>query len=75
MARNARRLEIDGTVYLADREALVREGGAAGPDRWYAVVLDPEHGASIDERVPEGFFRTMRQCHAAIREHHARSTT
>lgn len=65
-----RRLALDGVVYLADREALVREGGTTGPNRWYAVVLDPEHGACIDERVPEGYFPTMRACHEAIRRHH-----
>jgi len=68
-----RTLTLDGVTYLADWEALVREGGASGPDRWYAVVLDPEHGASIDERVPEGYYSTMRACHNAIRRHH-RST-
>jgi hypothetical protein len=70
MTRNPRKLVLDNVTYLADRESLVREGGASGSDRWYAVVLDAEHGACIDARVPEGYFPTMRACHAAISRHH-----
>jgi len=73
-ARNRRRvgrrvLVLDGVVYEANREALVRDGGGPSAYPWYATIEDG--GACIDQRVPEGYFRTMRECHAAIREHHA----
>lgn len=67
---NKRQITIDGVTYEASREALVRDGGPQGGSShsWYAVVID-EDGAQIDERVPEGGFRLMRDCHKAIRDH------
>jgi hypothetical protein len=62
-----RDIVLDGVHYRADREALVRDGGSG---QWYAVVVDAQRGRCIDRRVPEGTFRTMRECVAAIRAHH-----
>lgn len=28
---------------------------------WYVVVIDNEYGRVIDERVPEGYFKTLRE--------------
>jgi hypothetical protein len=66
-----RRLRIAGMTYEACREARVKDGGSPGTSSapWYAVVIDGE-GCHIDDRVPEGGFKRMRDCHEAIRSHH-----
>ena len=71
---NHRRIQIAGQSYKAERELAVKDGGSSGlsSEPWYAVVLDPTMGACIDERVPEGYHPTMRDCHAAIRVHVAK---
>lgn len=67
---NRRTLVLNGTTYYANREAPVRDGGSPGVSRhpWYASVED--NGSCIDDRVPEGYFRSMKECHRAITEHH-----
>lgn len=69
-----RDLHLAGIHYRADREALVRDGGD-GAGWWYAVRVDPKMGRVIDRTVPDGHFRSMRECHAAIATHAFRLQT
>ncbi len=69
MRYRQRHVSIDGVRYYIDQEEAARDGGSP-PRWWYCVIFDLERGGwCIDERVPEEYFRTLREAKAALLRH------